>query len=68
MLVKAIKPGYYGKVYRFPGSTFEVEEKEFSDKWMEKVQEPVRKEKAEKPESDLPKPKLKLDKDVKGED
>ena len=39
MKVKAIKEGFYGNSRRRVGAVFEVTEKQFSSKWMVKVEE-----------------------------
>lgn len=51
MKVRAIKLGYYNHSLRKPGAVFNLKlgEKEFSQKWMEKVEDEVESKKAEKP-------------------
>jgi len=36
MKVKAIRMGFYGKKRQYEGDIFEIEEKHFSKKWMDK--------------------------------
>lgn len=36
MKVKATMLGFYGNKRRYPGSIFEIDEKQFSKRWMDK--------------------------------
>ena len=54
--VKAMRLGYYGMARRRPAAenrkadVFEIEEKEYSDKWMKKIRKPVESDDDELPD------------------
>jgi hypothetical protein len=49
MKVRAKQLGYYGKKRQYEGDVFDVDEKHFSKRWMEKFVEGEPEKKAEKP-------------------
>lgn len=55
MRVKAVRAGYYGNIYREPGSEFEIADDEKPGSWMESL-EPAKKGGKKGPKDDTPPP------------